>query len=465
MGAFLLRGNMKKVLFCLLFLVSCGDLPPSQPSRPSIPIGTNKVLNALLKPTEAKDSDWTTAVSRVVFKNAPTGFVIKGNLCDFVGEAKMLLPITITNPSAKEYAYGVYYDAIVDLTNENCKEAIYGWLELNESYTKHGINIQIKPLSQMAPTAPTVPLFVQLEPYAFIKGINKGKYLNEEEKALQALELLKSHRLQPIKSWVATNSSYTGSYNFKQYVHDFSLGPVNVPTDDAVLNFQSKLYKPWFYVMDEPGASYKDQLQLDLNKLKQKFPAVSRMVTTTKSYPVSGIDIYCPVFQQIGDRTKYDRLWGYVSCMSHGCGDNRDWLQNVNSFSHKEFPRSGEPDLVIDAPAADLFAFYLIAIKLKLEAILYYDSITQWMLAQKGIDVYKDMYNFGGNGDGTLLYPDYNTKQALPSLRLKYLREASYLADAVSLSNSADLLTNIVSPTEWSIPLTLRDQVYSRLEN
>ncbi|PIR04792.1 MAG: hypothetical protein COV57_02530 [Candidatus Liptonbacteria bacterium CG11_big_fil_rev_8_21_14_0_20_35_14] len=423
------------------------------------------VLDSFEKPKHASRDLWKTSLSRTIFKDASTFFIVKGNLCLLVGEAQRLEPILIEHPSANEYPSDVYYDAITDLTMENCNKTLYAILDIKESYIKNGLNIEIKHLPISAPTTPTIPLFIQLEPYAFNIGVNRGSYVENHKGALSALELLHDHRIQPIKSWISSNSPIDKDpLSFMNYVGKFKNGPTNIPEGRSANLYAKYSSRPWFYVVDEPEEALADQIQNKLNELKIGHPSVRRMITTSNRYPVRGIDIYCPVMEQLDNREEYSgEVWSYVSCMSHGCGENRAYLDDPKVFTTESHSRSGAPDLTIDAPSSDIFAFFLIGRHLNLGALLYYDSITQWSLISKGINIYKDMYNFGGNGDGTILYPDFKRKRAFPSLRLKLLREASLLADAAKLGNYG-LSSYIFSTTSWYISPNIRDEIYSHLK-
>lgn len=445
-------------------------VPPVVVEEPKI-LALDEIANPQLDST-----NWKSSITRTVFKNQATGFVVKGDLCLLTGKAQRILPIEIKNASAKEYSKGTYYDAIENetLTASNCKDTTYAWLELNDSVSVGGLNINIKKL-ETSSLKPQIPLMVQLDPYGYNLGINKGVYVNgDEAKAKDGFAMLVEHRMQPMKSWVVPYNGYNNSaWSFKEYVVDNSTGPVSVPMagDLATLNTDVTKYainKPWFYVVDEPsGSTVMNKLKTDLVSLKAKYPNVATMVTTTYQKDFK-IDIYVPVAEHMDmyPRSTYDRLWMYVSCMSNGCGENRDWLGNVNSYKHIDYNRTGAPDLAIDAPKRDAFGFYLIAIKYKLEALLYYNSIEQWALAKKGVDVLKDQYNFGANGDGNLLYPDYAKKKPMGSLRIKGIREASFFADALILSGTQEEVSKnyVTNATSWNFNYLEREKAYSKLK-
>ena len=61
---------------------------------------------------------------------------------------------------------------------------------------------------------------------------------------------------------------------------------------------------------------------------------------------------------------------------------------------------------------------------------LYYHAVEGYRLSPNGVYLLEDPWNFGGNGDGLLLYPGrpgefgLTEHQPLPSLRLKLIRYA-----------------------------------------
>lgn len=120
--------------------------------------------------------------------------------------------------------------------------------------------------------------------------------------------------------------------------------------------------------------------------------------------------------------------WWYVSCMSHGCEALGD---------------SGMPDLVLDRPAAYVRVIPWLASKYNIDAFLYYLVNYAYQFYPKR-DPWKSVWDFSGNGDGTLFYPGrpgkYGVEEHLPvpSLRLKLWREASYDAEYIRWMNERE---------------------------
>ncbi|HEX8953614.1 MAG TPA: glycoside hydrolase domain-containing protein [Polyangia bacterium] len=107
------------------------------------------------------------------------------------------------------------------------------------------------------------------------------------------------------------------------------------------------------------------------------------------------------------------KLWIYQSCDSDGCNNIGDATQ------------SGWPTHMIDAPATQNRAMEWQAWKQKASGELYYDTTYAFTRG----DAWTSQFYFGGNGDGTLLYPGTPAKIGgssqvpIASLRLKLIRE------------------------------------------
>jgi MYXO-CTERM domain-containing protein len=128
-------------------------------------------------------------------------------------------------------------------------------------------------------------------------------------------------------------------------------------------------------------------------------------------------------------RAKYDaflagssrrELWGYQSCMSHGCGGTVDF--GNPSASDDYF--TGWPSYMIDASGVRNRAMQWLAFRYRLAGELYYE-VTQ----AYGHDPWTNQWDFSGNGDGTLFYPGTpakiggTTHVPVASIRLKLIRE------------------------------------------
>ena len=137
-------------------------------------------------------------------------------------------------------------------------------------------------------------------------------------------------------------------------------------------------------------------------------------------------------------------------------------------ITHVDYAPTGAPDLVLDAPAVNEFAMFVMAFKHGLSAVHYYNTNEQWALYKFGIDVWNDQYNFGGNGDGTLMYPDRVNQTAFPSIRLKLIREASQWADVITAAGmQAEAAALMTTTLNWDHDLSkveaLREKALAKL--
>jgi hypothetical protein len=113
------------------------------------------------------------------------------------------------------------------------------------------------------------------------------------------------------------------------------------------------------------------------------------------------------------------RVWWYQSCNSHGCtgGPTED--------SAVERAYSGWASYMVDHSGPSNRAMGPLAFLTGVDGELYFDTV----YAYNTKDPWKDLFEFGGNGDGTLFYPGtpsrLGTKEHQPviSLRLKHIRD------------------------------------------
>lgn len=113
------------------------------------------------------------------------------------------------------------------------------------------------------------------------------------------------------------------------------------------------------------------------------------------------------------------RVWWYQSCLSHGCkgGPFED--------PALEQAYTGWASYMVDHPAPLQRAMGPLAFSAGVEGELYFDTVHAWCRGTQ----WEDLFAFGGNGDGTLLYPGTPARLGtqghlpLPSLRLKHIRD------------------------------------------
>jgi glycosyltransferase involved in cell wall biosynthesis len=213
--------------------------------------------------------------------------------------------------------------------------------------------------------------------------------------------------------------------------------------------------KPFVYLWDEPTQEDLLSLSEAAESLRLGAPSVAALVTI---YPwqslLDSIQIFAPLLQVLEREGPpvlgpSNELWAYVSCMSHGCGNDRS---------------SGEPDFVIERNASYIRVWPWIAEQHDLSRVLYYSVNNIWRKA-KTTNVWEDVWDFSGNGDGTLYYPGRPGEHGLtahvpvPSLRLKYWRQASFDAEYFLLAKKhhpncfesvKEKFDLVVSATHWS---------------
>ncbi len=113
------------------------------------------------------------------------------------------------------------------------------------------------------------------------------------------------------------------------------------------------------------------------------------------------------------------RVWWYQSCNSHGC--------NGGPAPDAEIERvyRGWASYMVDHPAPLNRAMGTLAFSAGVDGELYFDTV----FAYNTKDPWKDVFEFGGNGDGTLFYPGTpghlggKAHHPVTSLRLKHLRD------------------------------------------
>jgi hypothetical protein len=198
------------------------------------------------------------------------------------------------------------------------------------------------------------------------------------------------------------------------------------------------LDRAYVYVADEPphGASFEETLRR-AQQVRQAAPEVPTLVTThieaARQHGLEGLlDVLCPVVNFMDgtapdfrgeQRPRYDewlkgprrRLWFYQSCMSQGCGYGTNAPENQGD--------TGWPSYMVDRSAAKNRAMQWVAFLQRVQGELYYET------ALKLPEAWSDLFDFNGNGDGTLFYP--GTPAAVggaspvpvASIRLKQIRQ------------------------------------------
>jgi len=113
------------------------------------------------------------------------------------------------------------------------------------------------------------------------------------------------------------------------------------------------------------------------------------------------------------------KVWWYQSCNSHGCTSGPSDKPDIEEVY------SGWASYMVDHPAPLNRAMGALAFLTGIDGELYFDTV----YAYNTQDPWSGLFEFGGNGDGTLFYPGtparLGTKAHFPvgSLRLKHIRD------------------------------------------
>jgi Domain of unknown function (DUF4091) len=113
------------------------------------------------------------------------------------------------------------------------------------------------------------------------------------------------------------------------------------------------------------------------------------------------------------------KVWWYQSCNSHGCTGGPAEDPSVEKVY------SSWASYMVDHPAPLNRAMGPLAFVAGVDGELYFDTV----YAYNTKDPWQDIFEFGGNGDGTLFYPGtparpgFTRHQPVVSLRLKHIRD------------------------------------------
>jgi hypothetical protein len=195
------------------------------------------------------------------------------------------------------------------------------------------------------------------------------------------------------------------------------------------------------YVVDEPPAKAFPAVEEKAREFREDAPEVRRLVTTSISDELPSVDLWTPLINCVGGRdptcprpaprSRYQTLWWYQSCMSHGCSNTGKPVLDP-AFR-------GWPSYMIDAPATAARAMGTLAFVNDVAGELYFDVTYAY---DEG-DPWRSQWAFGGNGDGTLYYPGTSARiggrRDVPVESLRLVQIARSLADHAYLSLCAQL--------------------------
>lgn len=360
------------------------------------------------------------------------------------------------------------------------------------------------------PERPTLPAYSELTPW-FLALAHYGGW-NENEASLARLysAAMVDHRVIPLKSIIAppkevhdgathrldleTTPTKSSSFNAVVLSNRPQWSYYDFPTVGAnglkPINFESaEMYfsaientiprtgrygKAIVYLWDEPKRDMFSEL-LKLSRMVRRVSPSLKQLVTTPYDPLlhDTVAIFAPVINHYDmsgypgpsvyrDLQKQGReTWLYVSCMSHGCEALRD---------------TQVPDLVIDRPASYIRSIGWLLMRYSIDAFLYY-SVNNGFQYAPNRNLWDNLWDFSGNGDGTLFYPGrpgehgLTSHQPIASLRLKLWRESSFDAEYIKWMNGlsskpkwweAEVAAIAQSTTHWERQYTkyqaLRDR-------
>ena len=188
----------------------------------------------------------------------------------------------------------------------------------------------------------------------------------------------------------------------------------------------------FFYLWDEPQTEDDYARVLELGReIRRADPEIRLLLTEDFVAPLAEVvDIWVPLINCVEAKPDHEpwcdgparpletagssAFWWYQSCASHGCN-----IVGDNYFD-------GWPSYVIDAPAVGNRVMQWLAWRYRIEGELYYNTVEGYGL---GVDPWRDVHLFGGNGEGTLFYPGtpdrIGGRHEIPieSIRLKLIRD------------------------------------------
>lgn len=372
-----------------------------------------------------------------------------------------ILPTTIDVPSGRGGKTGEFYEALVPLNPVSCQLTpyiLFDWTPAHSglvTFEIDGTMLVVEVRVTKRRTRSRRPFYVGMTNNHLLRAHCDGYCPREGELGAAYTSLLTSHGVQPIQGWAGLPPIRNGrldldagkerGMSFRQLVMDIAIsGRIGFPRAshykdpvaylralEATIHIEGLAGRAWVYAVDEPQIT--DRLIDKLQMYRLFAPSVKVMVTTPYSRKLAPyVDIFAPVYNQVAKglaprpTNSAFEFWSYPSCMG-SCGPRR---QSNKAIVRKAGPDTGMTDFLIDRPAKRLFQFFKDADDLKLDAGFYYEATEPFRLIPSGHDLIEDTWNYGGNGDGLLVYPGRNgelgltTDQPLPSLRLKLIRHA-----------------------------------------
>lgn len=402
--------------------------------------------------------------------------------------------VLVSQKSASTSVIGAYQDPLIPVSGP-LEPGDY-WLDVSVNGPLSSANfnwgLTVVQRNFALPQSPSLPISINLDPWKLVQGHSKqagmegGQFYVKLQKMYVAQML--SHRVNPYNHFTFIPSVKSGRIDideemhgagssFRKLVMNSSPNFVMFPMiDDATylkalestIQLESLKGKAWLYVMDEPDltlSSVRKALKTLLAKIKMLTPSALTMVTIHYDRDLAPlVDRFCPVNEYM-DNNPYGpppfsayrglKVWNYYSCMSNGCGGAAI--------------DSGGPDLALDRTPAHVCAAHWNGSKYELEAMIYYASTESYGMQDPWIDPWvRDAGGspFSSNQDGVLFYPGipgekgFTEHMAIPSIRLKLLRQGSNDSDYIALARAKNkaaadavvgriIKTNVSIETDW----------------
>jgi hypothetical protein len=255
-------------------------------------------------------------------------------------------------------------------------------------------------------------------------------------------QLMREHRVEPMKQGVTVYPDPTLKANFfEELVLQnriappvlFGPAPGNPPSLALLQAIQKALLSGYLppgtlcYSWDEGQGALDAQALSVGQQIRAVAPQLQQLMTRYITDPFKEVvDIFCVVINQLNQAgfppsLSYQgkKLFAYASCMSNGnCQPQTDPAHVA--------PRTGFPCFVVETPTEPR-EFVLQAQDLGAVGGMYYCFTKNLPKAWEA----GGLYNEGGNGDGTMLYPDRREgiEEPMASLRLKHLRQGIFDAE------------------------------------
>lgn len=464
----------KRIISALLFCVLIGTWGTIGPTVFS---HSPKLLDeqaGLLHPIEriAYSNDWRLKTQRTAKRGGHVFVILRTppNTCApikaSITQVKYFVfhPTIISTPSSENGQIGTFYDALIPRNETSCALSRYvlaEWMPLNKGDVEFSIDgVSIGVSVELEKTLPQQkrPLRVAITNSYLLQGHCASYCKREVELQKKYARILREHRIEPMQDWIGVPPIKNGlldldgrsdlGMSFRQTSMTDPAGEwVSFPRAshypdkvaylkalDATVRAEGLVGRAWVYAVDEPKVD--QNLINELARYKLFAPDVKVMVTTQYDTNLDPyVDVFAPVFNHLVssdhpsiDAYQSNQVWSYASCMG-SCGPNR------RAIANSETPRilgpdTKLPDFLIDRPAHRLFQFFKVLEDLNADGAIYYEATEGYPLTRTGVDLIADPWNFGGNGDGLLLYPgrpgEFGLKdhQPLASFRLKLIRYA-----------------------------------------